>query len=118
DVDLGSVDAEHFVRDLGERRLHPLTVRMHPDAEFEAAIRRQPGGRLFVTGHHRNAPAGIDRRAMRGLLAIDGDADADPAPVRLALALTRAHTFDVDEREDAAHSLRVIAAIEMLVGDV
>ena len=118
DAHLGDIDAEHLVRDLGERRLHALPVRMHADAQFEAAVRRQARGCLFVPGHHRNAPAGIDRRAVRGLLAIDGNADADPAAVGFALALACAHALDVDRRQGAAHRLGIIAAVEMLLGDV
>ena len=118
DAHLGDIDAQHLVGDLGQRRLHALPMRMHADPEFEAAIRRQPRGRLFVAGHHRNAPAGIDRGPVRGLLAIDRDADADPAPVGLALALACAHAFDVDRRKRPPHRLGIIAAVEVLVGDV
>ena len=78
------LDAQNFMRNLGERRLHALTVRMHTDAQFQSAIRRQPRHGLLVTGHHRNAPARIDRSAVRRLLAIDREADADPAAVRFA----------------------------------
>src|SRR5687768_17612510 len=58
-------NAEHFVADLGQRRLKPLAVRLNADTQFEAAIGREPRHRLLEAWHHRNAPAVIDRSAMR-----------------------------------------------------
>ena len=85
DPDPGHVDAEDFVRDLRKRRLQALAVRMHADAKFQPAVGRDPRRRLLVAGHHRNAPAVVDRGAMGRLLAIGRDADADQPPVRLAM---------------------------------
>src|SRR5580693_870681 len=68
--------------------------------------------------HHRNAPAGIDRRAVRALLAIDGEADADEAPIRLAALLALADTLEVGRIQSAAQSFGVVAAVEMLFRDV
>ncbi|GJE41207.1 hypothetical protein AEGHOMDF_0369 [Methylobacterium soli] len=104
--------------DLGERRLQPLPVRVGADPQFEAAIGGEPGAGLLVARHHRDAPAGIDRGAVRGLLAIDREAEADPAPVRLPGLLAGAQSRDVDGREHPGQRLRVVAAVEMLVRDV
>ncbi len=118
DANLRDVYSQHFMRDLGQRRLHALPVRMHADPQFEAAVRGEPCRGLLVPRHHRNAPAGIDRGAVRGLLAIDGDADADAAAVSLAPALFGANGIDVDRGERAAHRFRIVTAVEMLFGDV
>ena len=93
------------MRDLGERRLHALPMRMYPNPQFEAAIRRQAGRGLFVAGHHRNAPAGIDRGPVRSLLAIDGNADADLSAIGFALALACAHAFisQLNKHDGVAH---------------
>ena len=86
----GGVDAEDFMRDLGQRSLKTLAVRMHADPDFEPAIRRHARGGLLVARHHRNAPASIDGSTVRGLLAIDGKADANQPPILFleTLALT------------------------------
>ena len=70
DFDSADVDAEDFMGDLRQRRFEPLAVRVHADAQFQATVRRQPCGCLFVSRYHRDAPAVIDRGAVRGLLAI------------------------------------------------
>ena len=100
--------------DLRQRGFQALAVRVHADAQLQTAVGRQPRGRLLVSGHHRDAPAVIDRRAVRRLLAVDREADADPASVRLAAFLPRAHARDVDRRHRAAQRLRIVAAVEML----
>ena len=74
------VDAEDLVRDLGEGRLEPLSVRMDPDPELESTIRGEAGGRLLVAGHHGHPPRGVDRGAVCGLLAEDRVARPDVAP--------------------------------------
>ena len=89
------------MRDLGERRFETLPMRMDADAQLEAAVRRQSRARLLAAGHHRNAPAGIDRRAMRRLLAVDREAEPDPAPVRLAFSLAGADRVGVDRLQGA-----------------
>ncbi len=118
DANLRGVDAENFMGDLGQRRFKTLAVRMHADTEFEAAVRRHPRIGLFKSGHHRNAPAGINRGAMRRLLAIDRDAGADQPPIGLPASLPLPDGGNVDHRHRAPHRLRVITAVEMLVGDV
>ena len=55
---------------------------------------------------------------MRSLLAISRKADADQAPVRLGTLLPRPHGREVDRRHRALQRLRIVAAVEMLVGDV
>ena len=94
-------NAEDFMGDLGQRRFETLPMRMDPDAQFEAAVRRHSRARLLAARHHRNAPAGIDRRAMRGLLAIDREAEPDAAPVRLAFSLAGADRIGVDRLQGA-----------------
>ena len=111
-------NAEDFIGDLSERGLEALTMRMHTHPDFEPAVGRHARIGLLVSWHHWNAPAGIDRGAVRGLLAIDREADADQPPVRFLCALTRPHRRDVDGRQRAPHGLRIIAAVEMLFGDV
>ena len=118
DTHLGRVDAENLVRNLSQCRFKALAVRMHADPDFQSAVRRHARGGLLVPGYHRNAPAGIDRGSMRGLFAIDRKANADQPSVFLLHALTTAHRSDVDRGDGATHRLRIIAAVEMLVGDV
>ena len=84
------------MRDLRQRRLKALAVRMHADAQFEPAVGREPRRGLLVARHHGDAPAVINRRAVRRLLAIDRQADADQTAVRFALLLPRPHRVDVD----------------------
>ena len=84
------------MRDLSQRRFEPLPMRMDADAQLEAAVRRHSRARLFAAGHHGDAPAGIDRRSMRRLLAIDREAETDAAPVRLAELLAGADRIGVD----------------------
>src|ERR1700722_18121397 len=91
---------------------------MHADPDFEAAIRCQTGGCLLMAGDHGNSPSRIDRGAMRGLFAIDRKADADQPAVALAGTLAFSHAGDIDRRKRATHRLRVVTAIDMLVGDV
>jgi hypothetical protein len=71
DLDPGHIDAEDFVGNLRKRGLQALAVRMHADAQFESAVRRDPRRGLLVSRHHGNAPAVVNRRSMRRLLAID-----------------------------------------------
>jgi hypothetical protein len=118
DTHFGRIDAENFVRDLRQCRLHALAVRMHANPEFEPPVRCHSRGGLFVSRHHRNAPAGIDRGAVRGLFAIDGKANADQAPIGFPMALALAERCDVDCGDGAPHGFRIIAAVEMLAGDV
>jgi hypothetical protein len=118
DTHLGGVDAENLVRDLGQCRFKTLAVRMHADPDFQSAVRRHACRGLLMSRDHRNAPAGIDRRSMRGLFAIDRKTDADQPSVRLFPALTVTHRRDVDRGEGATHGLRIIAAVEVFSGDV
>src|ERR1700735_3194598 len=68
--------------------------------------------------HHGTAPAGVDRRAMRALLAIDRKADADEAPIRLAAPLALANALEVARVQSAVQSFGIVAAVEMLFRDV
>src|SRR5438128_3805986 len=71
-----------------------------------------------MAGHHRNPPTRIDRSAVGGLLAIDGEADADAATVRLSARLAGPNGVEIDGREGAPQRFRIVAAIEMLPGDI
>lgn len=90
--DLGDVNPQNLMSDLGESRLHALPMRVDTDPELETSVGRHARGRLLVSRHHWNAPSGIDRGPVRALLAIDRKTNADEASVRLAapLALTNA----------------------------
>src|SRR3977135_837238 len=90
---------------------------MHAAPYLESAIRRHARIGLLVSGHHWNAPAGVDRRAVRGLLAIDRQAYADQPAVRFLGALTRPQRRDVDRRQRTPHGLRIVAAVEKLFCD-
>ena len=104
--------------DLGERRLETLAVGMQADPQFESAVRRHSRAGLLAARHHRDAPAGIDGCAVRGLLAIDREPQPDPASVRLAVLLPGADRIGVDRLQGARQRLRIVAAVEVLVGDV
>ena len=118
EADFRGVDAENLVGDLGQRRLHALAMRLHTDPQFQPAVGRHACGCLLVSGHHRNAPAGVDRRAVRSLFAIDGKSKTDQPAVRFSGLLSFADRRDVDRFKHASHGFRVIAAVEMLFGDV
>ena len=107
-----------FVCDLREGRLKALAVRLRADAKLQHAVGRQAREALLVSRHHGNAPAVVDRRAVGRLLAEDGEADADSPAIGLAFFLPRAHRRDVDQLRRAAHRLGIVAAVEVLLGDV
>src|SRR5467141_4624318 len=113
DTHLLRIEPENIVRDLGQRRLEALAVRMHADPYLESAVRRHARIGLLVSGHHWNAPAGVYRRAVRGLLAIDRQANANQPAVWFLRALTRPHRRDIDRLQRAPHGLRIVAAVEM-----
>ena len=106
------------MRHLRQGRLHALPVRVDADPELEPAIGRHARRRLLVPRHHGNAPAGVDRGAVRALLAIDRKADADEASVRLAALLALANALEVDRRQRPAQRFGIVAAVEMLFRDV
>ena len=112
------VYAQHLVGHLRQRGLQALAVRMRAYAQLQHAIGRQTRLALLMAGHHRDAPAVIDRRAMRALLAKNGQSDADFTAVGLAGFLPRAPFGQVYHRHCAAQGLRIIAAVEIFVGDV
>jgi len=110
-------DPEDFVRDLREGRFEPLPMRMHADPQFETTIGGQSRRSLLVARHHRNAPPLINRSTVRTLLAENRQPDTDaacPDTPRLALA----DPIEADRGNGAAQALRVVAAVEMLAGDV
>src|SRR5262249_61220820 len=91
---------------------------MPAGAQLKAAVRGEPRRRLLVARYHGDAPADVHRGAVRCLLAIDCDTDPDQAAIRLAAALPRADRRNIDRFDGPAQRFGVIAAIEMLVGDV
>ena len=101
-----------------KRGFQALAVALHADAQFEAAVGGEPRSGLLEAGHHGNSPAGVDRGAVRALLAEDRQADADLATIGFALRLARAHRGQVDRRHRAVQAFDVVAAVEYLVGDV
>ena len=96
----------------------PLAVGVDAQAKLEPAIRRYARRRLLVPRHHGDAPAGVDRGAVRRLLAEDRQAETDEPSVGLARALARAHGGEPDRGDRAAQAFGVVAAVEMLLGDV
>ena len=118
DVDLCDVYAEDLVCDLRKRRLETLAVRMHADAKLETTVGRDARARLLVPRHHGNAPAGIDRRAVRRLLAINRHADADQPAVGFSARLAFAYSRQVDRCDGAPQGFWIIAAVEMFLRDV
>src|SRR5258708_16534481 len=91
---------------------------MHADPDLEPAVGRHPHLGLLMAGHHRNAPAGIDRRAVGGLFAIDRQTRADHPAVRLAGPLTFPDGGNVDHRRRALHGFLIITPLEMLFAPV
>ena len=114
---LRRIDADLTIGDLRQRGFQPLPVAVHADAQFQPAIGRQARRRLLEARHHGNTPAGIDRGAMRALLAEQREAEAD-ARVAGGLGLAFAHGGNVDGLHRAAQRLGIVAAVEMLAGDV
>jgi len=55
---------------------------------------------------------------VRSLFAIDGHSEADQPPVRLSGLLSLADRGDVDRLKHTPHGFRIVAAVEMLLGDV
>jgi hypothetical protein len=74
--DLVERQTQDFVRDLRQRGFQSLAVALDADAQFQPAIRGHARDGLLEAGDHRDAPAGVDRRAVRRLLAEDREADA------------------------------------------
>ena len=99
------------MRDLSERRLHALAMRVDAGADFEPAIRGHSHRRLVVAGNDRQAPAREHAGAVRGLLAIRGKPDADQSAIALSAPLPLAPRVQVDlfARED--ERLAVVAAV-------
>ncbi|MCY1511677.1 hypothetical protein D9M68_461130 [compost metagenome] len=112
------IDAEHFVGNLRQRGFQALAMRMRADAQFQGPVGGQSGGGLLVAGDHRDAPPGIDRGAMRGLLTIDRDAHPDQPSVGFAPALARAHRRYVNGFDRQAKRPRIVTAVKVLVGNV
>ncbi len=111
---VGRIDAETFAGDLRERGFQPLADALDAGADFEAAVRRDAGERLLV----EHAALAVGGGAVGGLLGEDRDAEPDQAAIRLAALLPRAHGGKVDRRHGSAQDLRIVAAVEVLVGDV
>ena len=107
-----------LVRDLRQRGLHALAVRVHADAHLEPAIGRHPHGRLVVARHQRQAPGGEHAGAVRRLLAIAGEADADQAAVGLAQRLACTDGIKPNRLPHPFQTARIVAAVVVLARDV
>ena len=105
-------NAQHFVRHLRQRGLQSLAMALDADAQFQPAVGSHARDRLLEARHHRNAPAGIDRRAVRRLLAEDAAAEADAQRTGRLRLSARARRAD-RSRDDAAQTFRIIAAVEV-----
>ena len=112
------MDAEDLVGDLRQRGLQALAVRLRADAQLQHAVGRQARKALLMAGHHRDAPAEIDRGAVRALFAVDRDAHADLSSVGFTRLLARAPSGQVDGGNRTAHGFWIVTRIEVLVGDV
>src|SRR5262244_1060650 len=87
---------ELLVRDLSERGLESLSVRLNPHREDERAVRHELRGAAFVARNERTAAADPFATAVAGLFRIAGKAHADQPAIGLALSLPRAHRGKVD----------------------
>src|SRR6185369_2529176 len=118
-ADILRIDPEHRMRDLRQRCLHALPMRVRADAQLQYAVGSEPRRALLVARYHRDAPAVVDRGSVRGLLAVDREADADSLLALLrAICLELANCGYVDHRCRAPDRLRIVAAVEMLLRDV
>src|SRR5262249_56805710 len=88
---LRGIDAELLVRDLSERGLEALPVRLNPHREDERAVRHELRGAAFVARNERTAAADPFATAVAGLFRIAGKGHTHHPAIRLALALPRAH---------------------------
>src|SRR3954465_10808158 len=91
---------------------------MDADPQFEPAIWCHPRSGLLMAWHHGNSPAGIDRCTVRGLLAINRKSEPQKPAIRLFFILSRPQRRKIKMGQRAPQRLRIIAAVEMLLGDV
>ena len=87
---LERIDANLAMGYLRQRCFKSLAVTVDTHPQLQTAIWCQPRRRLLETWHHWNAPALIDRRPVRTLLAENCKTDADARTAGL-LALSTAH---------------------------
>ena len=106
------------MRHLGERRLQTLAVAVGADPQLKSAVRREARLALLVARHERDAPRRIDARSVAGLLRIHGDADAEQPAVGLAAPLALAQGIAADRVDRLLEGLRIVAGIEVALGDV
>ena len=114
DVNVGRGDAETLAGDLRQCRLQPLPDALDSGAHFKPSIRRDPGKHLLI----ERAPLAVGGGAMGGLFGEHGDAEADQPAVRFAAFLPGPDRRKADRLDRLAQKLRIVAAVEMLVGDV
>src|SRR3954451_12531022 len=114
DANAGDVDAGNFMRDLRERRFHPLAVRVHPDAHFEPAVRRHPYRGLVVTRNDGQAPCREYTGAVCRLFAVRGKPDSNASAVGLAFYLAFPPGIGVKLLARELQALLIVAAVIVL----
>src|SRR4029079_8311388 len=112
------LDPGDLMRDLRERRLHALPVRVYTNPHFEPAVRGYPHRCLIVSRDDWQAPGGKDAGTVRRLLAIRGKADADAAPIRLASFLAAPPGLSTKLFASELQALLIIAAVVVLPRDI
>src|SRR5271156_3942301 len=105
------------MRDLRQRGLQSLSMTLDADAEFQAAIGCHARNGLLEARHHWNAPTGIDRGAVRALLAEDAAAEADTQRAG-CFRLSTAHGRKINRGDDAPHAFWIITAVEVFPRNV
>src|SRR4051812_23243775 len=100
--------------DLRERRFKSLADTLDSGPDFKPSVRRDPGKDLFV----ERAPLTVGGCAVSGLFREYRDAEADQPAIRFAALLPRPDRRKIDGVDCPAQDLRVVAAVEVLVGDV
>ena len=96
----------------------PCPWTLDANAQFQTAIGRHARHRLLETGHHGDAPAGVDRSAVRCLFAKDRAADTDPIARRSSPPAVAGTAGTSIAAIGAAQAFRVIATVEMFRGDI
>ena len=108
------INAKTLARDLRQRGFEPLPNALNAGTDLKPAIRREPHKDLLV----QRAPLAVRGKTVGGLLGKHGNADTDQASIRLTPLLPRPHGGNVDRVDRHAQELRIVAAVEMLVGDI
>ena len=114
DGDLGYRQTENLGANLRERGFHPLSVRMHADADFQPSVGREAHRRLLMARNEGIARRREQRRAVRRHLDEVGKADADEPAIVTAFVGT--HLIDLDPSHGELQAAAIIAAVIELAG--